>query len=92
MKCCYFKYGKIIEINKNIQPGVVYITIATDINNIYTATVLIANDTTLVMDKNYNEITLNDLELGNVVFVYHSPVMTMSIPPQTQALIIEVKS
>lgn len=92
MKCCYFKYGKIIEINKNIQPGVVYITIATDINNIYTATVLIANDTTLVMDKNYNEITLNDLEVGNVVFVYHSPVMTMSIPPQTQALIIEVKS
>ncbi|WP_042276553.1 hypothetical protein [[Clostridium] dakarense] len=92
MKCCYFKYGEIVEINKNIQPGVVYITIATDINNIYTATVLIASDATLVMDENYNEITLNDLEVGDVVFVYHSPIMTMSIPPQTQAFIIEVKS
>ena len=92
MKCCYFKCGEIVEINRNIQPGIVYITIATDVNNIYTATVLIASDSTLVMDKNYNEITLNDLEVGDIVFVYHSPVMTMSIPPQTQALVIEVKS
>ena len=91
MKCCVFNYGKIIEINYNVQPGVHFITIAKDPQNIYTAIVLVTSDSTLVMDKNYNEISLEDLEVGNLIFVYHSPVMTMSIPPQTQAFIIEVK-
>ena len=43
------------------------------------------------MDENYNEITLNDLQVGDLIYVYHSPIMTMSIPPQTQAFIIELK-
>lgn len=91
MKCCVFKRGTIIEINDNIQPELVFITFATDTTDIYTATILIASDTTLIMDEDYNEITLNDLQVGDLIFVYHSPIMTMSIPPQTQAFIIEVK-
>lgn len=91
MKCCMFKKGTIIEINDNIQPGLVFITFATNTNNIYTATILIASDTTLVLDENYNEINLNDLQVGDLIFVYHSPITTMSIPPQTQAFIIELK-
>lgn len=91
LKCCFFKRGTIVEINENIQPGLSFITIATDVNDIYTATILIASETTLVMDENYNEITLNDLQVGDLIYVYHSPIMTMSIPPQTQAFIIELK-
>lgn len=91
MKCCAFSYGKIIEISYDVQPGINFITIEKDPINIYTAIVLVASNYTLVMDENYNEINLYDLEVGNLIFVYHSPVMTMSIPPQTQAFIIEVK-
>lgn len=91
MKCCVFKKGTIIEINDSIQPGLVFITFATDTTNIYTATILIASDTTLVVDENYNEININDLQVGDLIFVYHSTITTMSIPPQTQAFIIELK-
>ena len=91
MKCCFFKKGTILEIREDTQHGITYITFANDISNIYTATMLISSDTTLVMDEEYNEIDLNDLQVGDLIYVYHSPIMTMSIPPQTQAFIIELK-
>ncbi len=88
MKCCVFKRGTIIEINDNIQPGLVFITFATDTTDIYTATILIASDTTLVMDEDYNEITLNDLQVGDLIFVYHSPIMTMTTDIYTATILI----
>lgn len=91
MQCCFFKRGYITEINDGIQQEILYITFASDVDNIYTATTLIAGETTVVMDEDYNQITLDDLQVGDLIYVYHSPMMTMSIPPQTQAFIIELK-
>ncbi len=91
MKCCFLKKGTILEIREDSQHNITYITFASDISNIYTATILIASYTTLVVDKEYKEIDLNDLQVGDLIYVYHSPIMTMSIPPQTNAFIIELK-
>ena len=91
MKCCFFKKGTILEIREDGQHNITYITFANDISNIYTATILIVSNSTLIMDEDYNEIEVNDLQVGDLIYVYHSPIMTMSIPPQTNAFIIELK-
>lgn len=92
MKYWAFRAGQIIDIQDIPEQGIKFVTIATDPENIYTATRLIASDKTLVMDSNHEEITLDDLKVGDDVFVYHSMAMTMSIPPQTQAFVIEVRN
>ena len=91
MKCCFFKSGMITEINENIYPNLVYITISPNPNDIYSSTVLIVSDSTVIVDENYNEINVNNLQVGDLVYVYHSPIMTMSLPPQTNAFIIVLK-
>ncbi|RDY23128.1 hypothetical protein CHF27_009805 [Romboutsia maritimum] len=91
MKCCSYKKGIIVEINKDISDEFIFITIAEDVNNIYTFVRLVYSNATIILDCEYNEISVEQLDLGDTVFVYHSNIMTMSIPPQTQAYIIEVK-
>ncbi|GIM33836.1 hypothetical protein [Paraclostridium bifermentans] len=68
-----------------------FITKATNPQYIYTFIKLIYSDQTLILDCEYNEISIDDLEIGDKIVAFHSNVMTMSIPPQTQVYIIEVK-
>ncbi|SCH42252.1 hypothetical protein [Romboutsia sp. 1001713B170207_170306_H8] len=91
MKCCAFRMGTVTEIRYDMQHRLTFITFATDVSNIYTSFILIVSDTTLVMDEFYNEISIDDLQVGDLIGSYHSPIMTMSIPPQSQAFIIELK-
>ncbi|WP_250675833.1 hypothetical protein LZ906_005820 [Paraclostridium ghonii] len=91
MKYANYKVGNIVDIRDiNGQPYK-FITIATNPKDIYTFTKLIYSDQTLILDCEYNEISVDDLDIGDKVVAYHSNVMTMSIPPQTQVYIIEVK-
>lgn len=91
MKYANYKVGNIVDISDiNGQPYK-FITIATNPKDIYTFTKLIYSDQTLILDCEYNEISVDDLEIGDKVVAYHSNIMTMSIPPQTQVYIIEVK-
>lgn len=91
MKYTNYKVGNIVDISDiNGQPYK-FITIATNPKDIYTFTKLIYSDQTLIFDCEYNEISIDDLAIGDKVVAYHSNIMTMSIPPQTQVYIIEVK-
>lgn len=92
MKCCAYKYGVIVEINESSNEKNMYITIAKNPKDIYTFTKLVYSDETLIVDCEYNEITIDDLSVGDIIIAYHSNAMTMSIPPQTAAYIIELKS
>lgn len=67
------------------------VTIGKDPMDIYTFIRLVVSDETLILNFEYNEITVDDLSLGDLVVAYHSNAMTMSILPQTSAYIIEVK-
>lgn len=89
MKFCSYKIGYIVEITDGLNDGYKYITIAKDPNDIYTYTKLVYSEQTLVLDWNYEEISVDDLRLGDLVVSYHSNAMTMSIPPQTTAYIIK---
>ena len=91
MKCASFRVGTSIDIEDIQGRPYIYITIATNPKDIYTFTKLIYSDQTLILDCEYNEIGLEDLNIGDQILAYHSNAMTMSIPPQTQVFIIEVK-
>ena len=91
MKYCSYKKGIIVEIRSSSNDEYKYITIAEDVNNIYTFTKLVYSQKTIILNCEYNEIPVEDLKVGDTVFVYHSNIMTMSIPPQTVVYIIEVK-
>lgn len=91
MKCCYYKIGAIVEIMDSNDDRYKLITIGEDPDNIYTFTRLVVSDETLILNCEYNEIAVEDLKIGDFVVAYHSNIMTMSIPPQTNAYIIEVK-
>lgn len=85
-----YAFGYIIDIRK-IDDETTFITIGKDINDIYTYITLVASPRTLILDPEYNEISIDDLNLRDTVLAYHSNAMTMSIPPQTNVYIIEVK-
>ena len=91
MKCCYYKIGTIVEIVDSNDIRYKLVTIGKNPNDIYTFTRLVVSDETLIVNWEYNEITVEDLNVGDLVVAYHSNAMTMSIPPQTNAYIIEVK-
>lgn len=91
MKCCSYKAGTIVEISNSNDERYKFVTIGKDINDMYTFTRLVVSDETLILNCEYNEITIKDLNVGDSVVAFHSNVMTMSIPPQTNAYIIEVK-
>lgn len=91
MKYANYKFGNIVDISNIKGQQYKFITIATNPKDIYTFTKLIYSDQTLILDCEYNEISIDDLEIGDKIVAFHSNVMTMSIPPQTQVYIIEVK-
>lgn len=91
MKCCSYKIGVIVEIMDSNDARYKLVTIGQNPKDIYTFTRLVVSDETLILDRKYNEITVEDLNIGDLVVAYHSNIMTMSIPPQTSAYIIEVK-
>lgn len=91
MKCCLYKMGTIFEITHISEGRYTLITIGNDPNDIYTFTRLVVSDETLILNCEYNEITVDKLNIGDLIVAYHSNIMTMSIPPQTNVLIIEVK-
>lgn len=91
MKYCSYKIGIIVEITDSNDGRYKLITIGKDPSDIYTFTRLVVSNETLILSCEYNEITVDDLSIGDLVVAYHSNVMTMSIPPQTSAYIIEVK-
>ncbi|MGL5755646.1 MAG: hypothetical protein ACRCYC_10005 [Paraclostridium sp.] len=91
MKYTSYRIGNIVDIADIEGQPYKFITIATNPSDIYTFTKLIYSDQTLILNCEYKEITLADLSIGDKVVAYHSNAMTMSIPPQTQVYIIEVK-
>lgn len=90
MRYASYTFGYIVSI-QHMDDQNTYVTIAKDINNIYTYVRLVVSSKTLILNQECNELTVNDLSKGNCIFVYHSNAMTASIPPQTNAFIIEVK-
>lgn len=92
MKCCSYKIGIIVEIMDSNDGRYKLVTIGKDPKDIYTFTRLVVSDETLILNCESNEIAVDDLSLGDLVVAYHSNAMTMSIPPQTSAYIIEVKN
>lgn len=91
MKYAAMKIGCILDISKSSDKRYIYITIGDDLNNIYTQTRLVTSEETLIVNCEYNEISIKDLRVGDCIVAYHSNAMTMSIPPQTSVYIIEVK-
>ena len=91
MKCCSYKVGTIVEISDSIDEKYKFITIAKKPGDIYTYTRLVYSDETIILNHEYNEIGIDDLKIGDTILAFHSNIMTMSIPPQTSAFIIEVK-
>jgi hypothetical protein len=90
MKYVSYKIGNIVDIQDISGQPYKFITIATNPKDIYTFTKLIYSNQTLIVDYEYNEIGIEDLNIGDKVVAFHSNAMTMSIPPQTQVYIIEV--
>ena len=91
LKCCSYKIGTILDISDSFDGNYKFITIGNDPKDIYSQVRLVYSNETLIVNCEYNEISVYDLYVGNRIVAYHSNVMTMSIPPQTNALIIEVK-
>lgn len=91
MKYANYKKGVIIDITSFENSKYRFITIGEEPGNIYTYTRHVYSDKTLILDHEYNEISVKGLNIGDFVVAYHSNIMTLSIPPQTNVYIIEVK-
>lgn len=85
LKYCSLISRRIISIEDE------FIIIGNDFD-VYSQTKLMYLDKTLIVDCEYNEISIDDLEESDYILYYHSNTMTMSIPPQTNAFIIERKT
>ena len=52
-------------------------------------TVLLINDDTDIVDNQSKEaLSIQDIKKGDTIYAWHSPVMTMSLPPQTNTQVI----
>ena len=91
MKCCSYTIGVVVDISDSINDQFKFITIAKKPEDIYTHIRLVYTQETIILDHEYNEISIEELNIGDTVVAFHSNAMTMSIPPQTTAFIIEVK-
>lgn len=91
MSCCSYTIGTIVEISDIMNEEYKFITIAKIPGDTYTYTRLVYSKETIILDCEYNKISINELNIGDTIVAFHSNAMTMSIPPQTSAFIIEVK-
>lgn len=75
-------YGTITDIQK--ENGVITSITAKDAKE--GMTIYHVSENTLCLDSGKGiQMDLKDLKVGDAVYFYHSPAMTMSIPPQTAA-------
>lgn len=73
-------YGRITDIQK--ENGVIKSITAKDVKD--NLVIYHVSDQTLCLDSGKGtKMDLNDLKVNDGVYFYHSPAMTMSIPPQT---------
>lgn len=91
MSCCSYTIGTIVDISDIMNQPYKFITIAKTPDDIYTYTRLVYSKETIILDQEYSEISIDDLNIGDTIVAFHSNAMTMSIPPQTSVFIIEVK-
>lgn len=91
MKYCSYTIGTIVDISDSTNDMYKFITIAKKPKDMYTYTRLVYSQKTIILDHEYNEISVDDLNVGDTIVAFHSNAMTMSIPPQTSVFIIEVK-
>lgn len=91
MSCCSYTIGTIVDISDSMNEQYKFITIAKIPGDIYTYTSLVYSKETIILDQEYSEISIDDLNIGDTIVAFHSNAMTMSIPPQTSVFIIEVK-
>lgn len=78
----YLEYGRITDIYK--ENGAIASITAKDVQDqlvIYH----VSADTLCLDSGKGTKMDVNDLKIGDGVYFYHSPAMTMSIPPQTAA-------
>lgn len=77
-------YGKITEITRDEQTGaVISLAMESDSQGAY---VFHLDETTLLLDSGAGTRTTSDkLAVGDGIYVFHSPIATMSIPPQSFA-------
>ena len=76
----YLAYGKITDIRK--ENGVIKSITAEDVQD-QTVIYIVSEDTLCLDSGRGTQMDINDLKVGDGVYFYHSPAMTMSIPPQT---------
>ena len=62
MGCCSYKIGSIVEISDSINEPYKFITIAKNPSDIYTHTKLVYSEETIILDYEYNEISIDDLD------------------------------
>lgn len=85
------------EANVNITTDRV---VAVDMNNgfittgnpydMYDQMIFTVSDSTILLDQNKNQITLEAITPGQLIRVEHANFQTMSIPPQSPAYLVEV--
>ncbi|MDD2494889.1 MAG: hypothetical protein PHE29_06815 [Tissierellia bacterium] len=76
---------RIMEIDRNNN-----FLITGNPNDMMSQMRFVVDDMTDIFDRRGNRIRLRDLRPGQMVRIEHADFMTMSIPPQTTAFIIEV--
>lgn len=77
--------GKVLAVGEN------QITLGEDLEDPNTQLIVnISDDETEILDKDGNKIALEDIKAGDLVEVTHKPIMTMSIPPQTPGVKVQV--
>lgn len=77
--------GKVLAVSEN------QITLGEDLEDINTQLIVnISADETEILDKDGKKIALKDIKAGDLVEVTHKPIMTMSIPPQTPGVKVQL--
>lgn len=90
MKDWSYSIGMVLDISISPDTQYRFITIGKAPHDISSYITLVYSDKTLVLDNNYDEIRIEDIEVGNKIVTFHSNVMTKSIPPKTSAYVIKL--
>lgn len=90
MKYCSYSIGMVLDISISSDNQYRYITIGKSPHDISSYITLVYSDKTLVLDSNYDEIKIKEVNIGDTIVAYHSNAMTKSIPPQTTAYVIKL--
>ena len=76
-------YGQIQEIGRDEQGTITRLRLTSEVYGEYVMN--ISSSTVWIDSGNYSASDPSDLEVGESVYVYHSPVSTRSLPPQSAA-------